>query len=262
MTNEKNTKNDAIINNSQFKERFQFLLTVNGNIICQRYFKVNGLDENSLISYELKETLDEIVGDIKEDLNSKSRIYLWYTVPSSFKLTGFNNCETSKFCEVSESSNAQYDEGEIVKPFDVTFKFTFMDGNTIVYEKIWDGSAYPKYIRNSVDISNSDIKFKNCNASMLPFNLALLRHLVYGRKDLIYYSINKLCNVMCRSYCNKYGFYTFSNKYGDKTYYYSIYKQEKEYINGWREAVRNKTQEYFQNLYPSDRECERIDRFL
>lgn len=82
------------------QERFQFVLSVNDNIICQRYFKINGFNEDSLNSLELKETVDEITtgiissiplqgmdkcltgmdkGLINSDLVSKSRVYLWYT---------------------------------------------------------------------------------------------------------------------------------------------------------------------------------------
>ena len=64
-------KKEVALNNESYKERFQFILSLNDNIICQRYFRINGFNNDSLESYELRETIDEIVGIIRQDLDSR-----------------------------------------------------------------------------------------------------------------------------------------------------------------------------------------------
>lgn len=41
---------------------FEFILYVNNNIICQRFFDITNYNEEVLKSYELKELMDEITG--------------------------------------------------------------------------------------------------------------------------------------------------------------------------------------------------------
>ena len=83
------TKDVKVVDNTQWKERHQFVLSANGNIICQRYFKVNGFNPHTLHSVELYETIRDIVGLIKGDLASKSRVYTAVTMNKRSKLTGF-----------------------------------------------------------------------------------------------------------------------------------------------------------------------------
>ena len=77
------------VDNSNYKERFQFILKVNDHIICQRYFRINRFNSDSLCSEELLDTLRGVVQTIKSDLVSKSRVYLWATQGGKTKLTGF-----------------------------------------------------------------------------------------------------------------------------------------------------------------------------
>lgn len=285
---EKELKKEIIINNSQYKERFQFLLSVNDNIICQRYFKVNGFNEHSLESYELKETIDEIVDEIKNDLVSKSRVLLWYTSKSPVKLRGFIDGEKEEFLEYTEDTPPTvYDDNERLVPYEVTFKFSFIVDNHVLYERIWDGTDYPKFVRNSVDITNSDARYRDKDVSLMPFNIAILRHLTVDREDLVYKSINKLCAVLSNTFVNKYGYYTeaidyagkkyycsLHNKkyvyghrennteenYGDEQYYETLY--EKKFIDGWENSTKDKTKQYFASLYPSVKQCEKIDKYM
>jgi hypothetical protein len=41
---------------------FEFVLYINDNIICQRFFNIKNYNEDVLKSFELKELMDEIVG--------------------------------------------------------------------------------------------------------------------------------------------------------------------------------------------------------
>ena len=109
MDNLKDEKIQKKVDNSNYRERFQFVVRVNDNIICQRYFKINRFNNDCLTSRELFETLDGYRGKsqenfeylskddselgvvqlIQRDLESKSRIYTWATAICKTKMTGF-----------------------------------------------------------------------------------------------------------------------------------------------------------------------------
>lgn len=68
-------------------DRFEFVLYVNDNIVCQRIFSIVDFNENFIKSRELKEMMDSICGTNIDDfgglglipnhLKSKSINYLW-----------------------------------------------------------------------------------------------------------------------------------------------------------------------------------------
>ena len=67
------------------KERFEFKLTVNDNIICQRYFRINGFRRESYGSMELIDAIDNCVRMIDNDLKDKTNMFLYYTAPMVFE---------------------------------------------------------------------------------------------------------------------------------------------------------------------------------
>ena len=87
---EKFKKESKFVDNVAYKNKFQFLIWVNNNVICQRYFKINGFNEESIYSAEFNECMNGIVDSIQRDLESKSRIFMWYTNMSEpMKIQGF-----------------------------------------------------------------------------------------------------------------------------------------------------------------------------
>jgi len=58
-------------------KKFEFVLYINGNIICQRYFSVKNYNKEVKYSMDLKWCVDECVRIIKNDLTEKSRDYLY-----------------------------------------------------------------------------------------------------------------------------------------------------------------------------------------
>ena len=83
-------KENKFIDNVAYKSKFQFLIWVNDNVICQRYFKINGFNEDSVYTMEFTDCMDDIVKSIQEDLESKSRILMWYiNSKKPLKLAGF-----------------------------------------------------------------------------------------------------------------------------------------------------------------------------
>ncbi len=79
------------------EQRFEFVLYINNNIICQRYFHIFDFNEDSIKSLELKEMMDEIagmnngqfgsLGIIPNYLKGKSMQYLWDSYNPYFNQT-------------------------------------------------------------------------------------------------------------------------------------------------------------------------------
>lgn len=183
---EENEKTPRKVDNSSYREKFQFQLKVNDNIICQRYFKVMHFNNDSLNSRELFKTLDRCVRLIQNDLTSKSRVYMWNVSGGSCKLTGFAKDENGNpinQVECIDIPPKEWDENEFVNPWDVTFNFQFLVDDNIVYSRIWDGSQYPKYVRNSVDITNSRSQY------------AMVQIMNHGREDLAVDIIKRICEA-------------------------------------------------------------------
>lgn len=262
---ENSVKEVKVIDNTQWKERHQFVLSANGNIICQRYFKVNGFDPNALHSAELLDTVRDVVDLIKADLVSKSRIYTGIVMQKLTKLTGFYQGGGLSFSDAvlaysdKLEGDVELSNGEVLsktyietetfddednEPF--TFKFTYLFDDKVVCEEIWDGSVYPKYIRNSVDLSNSNSSYKYTDPMRMSFSQQMTKHLNDGRIDLIYTIIRMFCDILSKTVdedgnsCEK--DYTSDMKYGEKTYYCTTYPRE--YVRGWANAVRQKTIKY------------------
>ena len=264
-------KKEVILNNESYKERFQFIFSLNENIICQRYFRINGFNADSIESVELRDTIDEIVTMLKNDLVSKSRAYMWYTRETPLKLTGFGaswlddayvkeKSGEATFFEYPPEIVDTYGDTEKPQPYEFTFKFEFVMDDKPVYQCIWDGGVYPRYVRNSVDLSNSNHLYRERDILSLPFSVAVIRAMTIDKPDLIYTIIRKICDVTSMTYTEKYGNYVKREKYGDKKYMYSLYNEQ--VVNNYKEALKQKSRDYFSNLFPSQKEIEYIDNRL
>lgn len=261
----KKEKEVKVIDNTQWKERHQFVLSANGNIICQRYFKVNGFNPKSLNSEELYYTIRDIVHMIKDDLKSKSRIYTAITMGKSTKLTGFYNGEklsnhdaalvfqddvrgevTLSNGIVLNKTYIDYDVEEEVDDSPFTLKFSYLFDDKAVYEEVWDGTVYPKYVRNCIDLSNSNASYKNVDPMRMTFSQQMTKSLNSGRPDLIYNIIKLFCDTLSNDVDDNGNSidkgYTTSVKYGNKKYYYTNYPID--FVKGWAAAVRQKTNAY------------------
>lgn len=261
----KKEKEVKVIDNTQWKERHQFVLSANGNIICQRYFKVNGFNPKSLNSEELYYTIRDIVHMIKDNLKSKSRIYTAITMGKSTKLTGFYNGEklsnhdaalvfqddvrgevTLSNGIVLNKTYIDYDVEEEVDDSPFTLKFSYLFDDKAVYEEVWDGTVYPKYVRNCIDLSNSNASYKNVDPMRMTFSQQMTKSLNSGRPDLIYNIIKLFCDTLSNDVDDDGNSidkgYTTSVKYGNKKYYYTNYPID--FVKGWAAAVRQKTNAY------------------
>lgn len=204
-----------------YKERFEFRLTVGDNIICQRYFKINNFNPTSLRSFELAETIRKCAGKIHSDLVDKTQVYLSIIAPRFFSSidemeTYFSKPENRYGINIGEGivvagsdvdyfwdggkpseSQFKFDDGELSRPLtkedEVEYKFAFYVDEKEACSTVWTG-IYPKYIRNSIDLSNKRGRFDDVDKNYtMSFEQYLMYKLVEGRKDLVWGLIKDIC---------------------------------------------------------------------
>lgn len=250
------------------KERFEFVFTVNGNIICQRYFRINGFKQKSLSSKELTDTFNYCVDLIKNDLIRKSNVFLWHTAPQVYNnKEEMDNArhdwlEVPTYVILRDSDEVYLWNGKEMELYNGYFnktdyipdtanetpcvlKLTFMDYGREVISKCWDGNVYPRFVRTNIDLSNSKNKYES-GANFSPFESALIKLMIDGQPDLIPQIVKELC--ICCSYEND-SDYTTSVKYGDKTYSLNPQEDWWRYVNSLEARLRKKTEKYQNTLY-------------
>lgn len=257
MTAENTATQNVPATKTVMKERFEFILTINDNIVCQRYFKIPYLISRSLYSRELLETFDYCVSMIQRELISKSNMYNWYAAPQVFKNMDEFKEWTAKYpikmevpCYViiKEESAVYTWNGEELALYtrkftipdfigeakdenECTLKFTVIDNGVgenpktrLLYSRMWDGTVYPRFIRNNIDLSNQKNRYAGDEENF--YNFLLMNTINYSRNDLVFKLINEIVSVCS----DKNIHYTTSEKYGKKKYLYDIEKQEVETI--------------------------------
>ena len=225
-----------------FKERFEFRLTVGDDIICQRYFRIGNFNPLSLRSNELMDTIRGCGETIDNDLKSKSLIYLEIIAPRIFKtMDEFNKYIESEYNrnslirgegvvikEVEDHDFAwngvdglipltfKFEEGEFSKPLTqddfVTYKFAFLDYGREVCSTTWVG-VYPRFVRNSIDLSNKRGKLDPEDVYCVGFEQYILYKLVENRSDLVWKLVKEICYTCSESDDN---WYTITNEFSDK----------------------------------------------
>ena len=206
-----------------YKERFEFELTVGNNIICQRYFRINNFNPTSLRSYELTNTIRRCVAVIDRDLKDKSHAYLEMYAPKNFateeEMNAFianeenkdrfspgeglvvrGNTKTDYFYgkNGAVALGYKFDDGELteasVESNKTTYKFAFKVDGREVCAMEWEG-YYPKFVRDKIDLSNKRGKFEGEDVGRLSFEQYLLYKMVQGKSDLVYGLIMDICHT-------------------------------------------------------------------
>ena len=195
---------------------------------------------------------------------------------------------------INYNENVTNDYGELERPNDgeFIFKFSFLIDDKAVFEKIWDGNVYPKFVRNGVDLTNNYAQYDNKDTSSLSFSAAIIRYMQNGKTNLISDFIRRICETLSNSFSEKYS-YTKQMKYNNNevidndrrkaaiAYYgvikpvvtghtdikvenkkYNFLSSVEDYKQSWKKSVRKKTQDYFDNIYPSNRQIEHIEKYL
>jgi hypothetical protein len=117
--------------NIQEQNKFEFLLTLDGNIICQRFFNVRDYNSKARKSMDLHYEVKNICEEISEDLKIKSSEYL-------IENQGFfmNNDVVEDPKELDE----QY------------FLLQIKQGDDVFIERIFAAHYYHPKVRYAVDI--------------------------------------------------------------------------------------------------------------
>ena len=114
-------------------KKFEFVLYINGNIICQRYFTVRNFKTKSLKSIESQDCLDECVRLIEKDLKKKTYEYLYRS---------YNPYKQLQEDIISEN---------IFENEDV-FDFEIKTEDRFIGKRRFTGNVYPQRVRYSVDV--------------------------------------------------------------------------------------------------------------
>lgn len=115
-------------------KKCEFILYINKNIICQRYFNVKGFNKKSISSFEMYECITDVVDLINRDLKKKSKDYLWRSY--------------NPYKEQKQEDIIREDVFENEDIFDLEIKVD----DRVVATKQFTGNFYQQRIRYSVDI--------------------------------------------------------------------------------------------------------------
>lgn len=171
---------------SDVNYRFSFSVTIEEKdseatdvIVVKRDFNIYNFDPESLVSMELKECIDDVVGLIDRDLKSKSRVYLWYNFDENYA--------------TPELTERVSDEPKFL------FKFTLYDRGKSVITKAWSGDFYPAHVRNNVDLTNKKYKYDNYRGVEMDFSKQIAQRAAADKVDLTTL-IMKHISTTCSSY--------------------------------------------------------------
>ena len=115
-------------------KKFEFVLYINGNIICQRYFSVKKYNSKVIKSYNIMDCVDDCVRLIQDDLKDKTYEYLYR-----------NYNPYKKQLQEDIISEDVYEDEDI-------FDFEIKIDDRAVAKKRFTGNVYPQRVRYSVDV--------------------------------------------------------------------------------------------------------------
>lgn len=116
----------------QDSTKMEFLLTLNDNIVVQRFFNVRGYNPKAKNSIELYELVTRIKDELQYHLKMKTVIYMM----------------DNKDAITHDPSimNTSYTDGPEV------FNLYIKVGDTTICHRIFDGKLYPPKVRYTVDV--------------------------------------------------------------------------------------------------------------
>jgi hypothetical protein len=132
-------KTNGTVSKKVEEQRFEFVLYINNNIICQRFFNIFDYNEDFVKSEELKEMMDDIagvnsgrLGIIPNYLKKQSINYLW---------ENYN----PYFLQTDELYKSPSKKGDV-------FKFEFKVDKNVVAASEFDNNYFTLNPKVSVDI--------------------------------------------------------------------------------------------------------------
>ena len=116
----------------QDSTKMEFLLTLNDNIVVQRFFNVRGYNPKAKNSVELYETVSQIKDQLQYHLKMKTVIYM------------MDNRDA--ITHDPSIMNTSYTEGPEV------FNLFIKVGDTTICHRVFDGKFFPPKVRYTVDV--------------------------------------------------------------------------------------------------------------
>ena len=116
----------------QDSTKMEFLLTLNDNIVVQRFFNVRGFNPKAKNSIELYDTVSSIKDQLQYHLKMKTVIYM------------MDNRDA--ITHDPSIMNTSYTEGPEV------FNLYIKVGDTTICHRIFDGKFFPPKVRYTVDV--------------------------------------------------------------------------------------------------------------
>ena len=114
--------------------KFEFLLTLGKNIVCQRFFNVRDYNSQARRSMDLHEYVKDICEEISHDLKIKTMDYLTENQDNPYGL---------KFVTPSENDEKEY------------FLLVLKLGEDVFIQRMFDSNIYHPKVRYTVDIRPS-----------------------------------------------------------------------------------------------------------
>lgn len=265
--------------NTKFGGRFTFTVSMNDNIVCQRFFDIPEnmeLDTNAFKSVDLKRCMQNaeqtgVVDMIKADLLGKTHQYLSMVAKNRLKLTGFitneeaeasyndtlNACGeslegtfplengriiTKEYLDIETDFNEQINEDEpYILKVELKFKDDSLGIDTILYAQIWDAKYYPRLVRSNINLSNRS-PFRDDSRELLKPHNFILHQLTKGREDLISIILKKITYVVSKRRGEN--GVMISKKYTYPKKYIQAKKLEEAYVQKWWNATVGKWKDY------------------
>ena len=116
----------------QDSTKMEFLLTLNDNIVVQRFFNVRGYNPKSKNSVDLYYLVEEIARDLQYHLKMKTVIYMT------------DNSES--IMHDASIMDTSYTDGPEI------FNILIKNGDTTIFHRIFDGKFFPPKVRYTVDV--------------------------------------------------------------------------------------------------------------
>jgi hypothetical protein len=116
---------------NQDATKFEFLLTLGKNIVCQRFFNVREHNPQARRSMDLHEYVKDICKEISHDLKIKTLDYLTENQDNSYGL---------KAATLSENDEKEY------------FLLVLKLGEDVFIQRMFDSNIYHPKVRYTVDI--------------------------------------------------------------------------------------------------------------
>lgn len=130
------------------KMPYEFVLYINNNIVCQRYFNIKGFNQKSINSLDMRYIVDDCCSIIKNDLKTKTFEYLYK----------YYNPYTKQTTEEIDRRNI-YDNEDF---FDLEIKYEENGHRKTIARQQFSGNVYPPKVRYSVDIRELIPKIISC----------------------------------------------------------------------------------------------------